>query len=102
MYLTVQDRPAVFQVHRNFLLLRDYTGMSALFFVFYGSVGLYAIPSARIGFLYLIVLAVQFLVVRHSASNYGVSFVKTVLAQKAASSGSISARSSGTKKGGNE
>ena len=102
MYLTVQDRPAVNQVHKSFLLLRDYTGMAALFLVFYGAVGLYAIPSTRVAYCYLVVLALQLFVVRHSASNYGVSFVKTVLAQKAASPGSTDTSSRGAKKVGIE
>lgn len=95
-------RPAVNQVHKSFLLLRDYTGMAALFLVFYGAAGLYAIPSTRVGCFYLVVLALQLLIVRHSASNYGLSFVKTVLAQKAASPGSNGTRSRGAKKGGIE
>jgi len=100
MYLTVQDRPAVYQVHRSFLLLRDYTGMSALFLLFYGSAGFYTIPSEKVAYLYFVVLALQFLIVRHSASNYGVSFVKTVLAQKSASPGSAGTKSRGTKESG--
>jgi hypothetical protein len=85
IYLTIQDRPAVRQVHKSFLLLRDYTGLCSLFVIFYGGVGLYAIPSAKVGCLYLAILILQFVIVRHAACNYGISFVKTVLAQKAAS-----------------
>jgi hypothetical protein len=84
MYKTVENEPAVRQVHRDFLLLRDYAGMSALFLLIYGAAGLYAIPSWKVGVCYAVLLASQFSVVRYSASNYGISFVKTVLAVKAA------------------
>jgi hypothetical protein len=84
MYKAVEKEPAVEQVHRDFLLLRDYTGLSILFFLFCGAAGLYAIPSTKIGLLYVGILALQYLVVRHAASNYGIHFVTTVLAQKAA------------------
>lgn len=80
LYKTVEDKPAVRQVHRDFLLLRDYSGMAVLFILIYGSIGAYAIPSRRVAFFYLAALVVQFLVVRYAASNYGIGFVKTVLA----------------------
>ena len=84
LYKTVDKDPAVVQVHRDFLLLRDYTGFSVLFVAFYGAAGLYAIPSTKIGLLYLVFLILQYVVVRQAASNYGIRFVTTVLAQKAA------------------
>lgn len=84
MYKTVEKEPSVQQVHRDFLLLRDYTGLCTLFIVFSGAAGLYAIPSTKIGLLYLAFLVLQYVVVRHAASNYGIRFVTTVLAQKAA------------------
>jgi hypothetical protein len=84
LYKTMENDPAVRQVHRDFLLLRDYTGLCAVFIVFYGVAGLYAIPSTKIGWIYLLVLAVQFVLVRQAASTYGIRMVTTVLARKAA------------------
>jgi hypothetical protein len=84
MYKTIEKESAVHQVHRDFLLLRDYTGLCALFIVFYGTAGFYAIPSVKIGLSYLVLLILQYVVVRQAASNYGIRFVTTVLAQKAA------------------
>jgi len=55
-----------------------------LFIVLYGSAGLYAIPSRKVGLLYVALLILQYVVVRQAASNYGIRFVTTVLAQKAA------------------
>jgi hypothetical protein len=84
IYKTVENDPAVRQVHRDFLLLRDYTALSAVFTVFYGVAGLYAIPSTRTAIIYLLVLAAQSLIARQAASNYGVRMVTTVLARRAA------------------
>jgi hypothetical protein len=84
IYKTMGNDPAVRQVHRDFLLLRDYTGLCAVFIVFYGPAGLYAIPSTKIASIYLLVLAFQFVLVRQAASNYGIRMVTTVLARRAA------------------
>jgi hypothetical protein len=84
LYKTAEKEPAVDQVHQDFLLLRDYTGLSVLFIIFNGAVGLYAISSLRVWVYYLLVLVMQYIVVRQAASHYGVRMVTTVLAQKAA------------------
>lgn len=82
IYKTMENDPAVRQVHRDFLLLRDYTSLCAVFFVLYGASGLFFIPSIRVGLIYLLVLAVQFVFVRQAASNYGTRMVTTVLARR--------------------
>jgi hypothetical protein len=84
LYKSIENHPAVLQVHRDFLLLRDYTGLAGLFVVFLGAAGLYAIPSLKIGGIYLLLLVIQFIVVRHSAATYGIRMVTTVLAHKSA------------------
>jgi hypothetical protein len=84
LFKAVEQEPAVDQVHRDFLLLRDYTALSVLFLIFYGAVGLYAISSLKIFGLYIVLLNFQYIVARQAASNYGVRFVTTVLAQKLA------------------
>jgi hypothetical protein len=81
IYKAVEGDHAVRQVHRDFLLLRDYAGLSAVFIVFYGAAGLYAIPSFKIGLIYLLLLIVQYLIARQAASNYGIRMVTTVLAR---------------------
>lgn len=83
IYKTMGNDPAVRQVHRDFLLLRDYTGLCVVFIVLYGTVGLFVIPSIKIGLIYLLVLAIQYILVRQAASNYGTRMVTTVLARKA-------------------
>jgi hypothetical protein len=87
IYKTVENEQPVRQVHRDFLLLRDYTGMCVVFIALYGAVGLYAIPSVKIGLIYLLLLVAQYLLVRQAAANYGIRLVTTVLARRAAKEG---------------
>lgn len=82
MYKSVENSTTVFQVHRDFLLLRDYTGLSFLFLVFLGSIGIYVIESLEASRIYLGILIIQYLTVRQAASNYGIRMVTTVLSEK--------------------
>ena len=82
IYKTMENDTAVRQVHRDFLLLRDYTSLCAVFFVLYGAAGFFVIPSMKVGLIYLLVLAAQFVFVRQAASNYGTRLVTTVLARR--------------------
>jgi hypothetical protein len=82
LYKTVDDNPAVLQVHRDFLLMRDYTGLASLFTIFYGTAGFYIIPSFRISILYILLLIIQYALVRRAAAAYGIRLVTTVLSQR--------------------
>jgi hypothetical protein len=75
--------PAVQQVHRDFLLLRDYAGLAALFLIGFGAAALFVVAPWKVLAFYRGFLIIQFLVVRHAAATYGIRFVCTVLAQKA-------------------
>lgn len=92
LYKSVEGDHAVRQVHRDFLLLRDYTGMSALFIAILGAAGLYAIPSMKTALIYVSVLVVQYAVVRQAAANYGIRMVTTVLARCTSKTGSDCAK----------
>jgi hypothetical protein len=83
LYKTVEDTPAVLQVHRDFLLLRDYTGLAVLFLAFLGGAGLFAIPSKKVAAFYLLGLVIQYVLARQAAATYGVRLVTTVLARVA-------------------
>jgi hypothetical protein len=83
-YKSVGDMPAVLQVHRDFLLMRDYAAFAAMFIVIFGATALVTAPSWRIALLYCAGLILQFGVVRQAAANYGARFVTTVLAEKTA------------------
>jgi hypothetical protein len=82
-YLEVQNAPAVQQVHRDFLLLRDYTGLAALFLIGFGIAAFVVVATWKVLALYVGFLILQLIVVRHAAATYGIRFVCTVLAQKA-------------------
>jgi hypothetical protein len=83
LYLEVQNAPAVLQVHRDFLLLRDCTGLAALFIVVLGAAAIFTIDGWKVIAIYFGLLLLQFIVVRHAAATYGVRFVCTAMAQKA-------------------
>lgn len=83
IYKSVENDPAVRQAHRDFLLLRDYTGLCAVFIMLFGAAGMFAIPSMKVGLAYLALLGLQFIFVRQAASNHGTRMVTTVLARRA-------------------
>lgn len=82
LYKEVHNDQSVQQVHREFLLLRDYTGLAALFLVGFGAVALFTVHPPRVLAIYCALLIAQYIVVRHSAATYGIRFVTTVLALK--------------------
>lgn len=82
LYKEVQNDPSVQHVHREFLLLRDYVGLSALFLIGFGGVALFTAEPVRVSIVYSLLLAAQFMVVRHAAATYGIRLVTTVLAIK--------------------
>ena len=94
LYKTVEGNPSVLQVQRDFLLMRDYVGLAALFVVVFGAVALIEVPSWRVSLTYCLFLAAQLVLVRQAASTYGIRFVTTVLAEKAATPARVSSKSS--------
>jgi hypothetical protein len=83
LYKEVHNDPSVQHVHREFLLLRDYAGLAALFLIAFGAVALFTVHPPRVMAIYCALLVAQFVVVRHAAAIYGIRFVTTVLALKA-------------------
>jgi hypothetical protein len=81
LYKKVENDPAISQVHRDFLLTRDYTALAVLFLIFYGGAGYYSIPSLKIATIYAVLLLIQCIVVRQVAFHYGIRFVTSVLAR---------------------
>ena len=84
MYKTVRNDIVVVQAHKTFLLLRDYTALSAFFLVGFGIWALVALNFDSVALTYLGLLAAQFLVVRQAAYNAGIRMVTNVLALKTA------------------
>jgi hypothetical protein len=84
LYKEIETDLAVAQIHREFLFTRDYTAFAFLFLAGFGPAALFMIQSLHVALLYCAGLLVQFLIVRHVSATYGIRFVTTVLARKAA------------------
>jgi len=82
LFRTVENEVKVYEVHRDFLLLRDYTSLAVLSLVTFGSLGFVLFTTVRTAGFYLLILVVQFLVVRQAAANCGIRMVTNVLALK--------------------
>ncbi|MET4149068.1 MULTISPECIES: hypothetical protein [unclassified Bradyrhizobium] len=82
LYKQVEKAPPVESVHRDFLLLRDYTALSLLFVVALGTVAGFAVRPTTVLIGYLGFLVLQFVLVRLAAANCGKRFVTTVLAEQ--------------------
>jgi hypothetical protein len=82
IFKEVEAAPEVQHTHREYLIMRDYTGLSALFVIGLGAAAIGLVHSWRITAVCCLVLVLQFLVVRHAAATYGERFVCTVLAVK--------------------
>ncbi|WP_407114571.1 hypothetical protein [Bradyrhizobium sp. LMG 9283] len=85
LYKLVEGDPRVLQVHRLFLLTRDYAGIAFMLLIVLGGIGTMAMQTYRTALVYAGALLAQFVLSAIAARNYGVRFVNTVLALKAAS-----------------
>lgn len=81
LFKTVENAPPVLSVHRDFLLLRDYATLAALFVPVFGTVATFTVRPPSVLAAYLGLLLLQFLVVRAAAANCGKRFVATALAE---------------------
>lgn len=84
IFKDMEAAPEVQHVHREFLLMRDYAGFSALFFVILSIAAFIFVQSWKVALTYCLLLLLQFVVARHVAATYGVRFVCTVMAVKSA------------------
>ncbi len=83
-FRTVENEPKVYDVHRDFLLLRDYTSFAALCLVTFAPLSFVLFTPVRTACFYLAILVVQFFIVRQAAANCGIRMVTNVLALKTA------------------
>lgn len=81
---TVRDDPAVRHANKVFLLLRDWTALSAFFLLVFGPWALVAMTDKLAAATYVGLLTAQFFLVRQGAHNTGVRMVTNVLAVKSA------------------
>ena len=81
-FRTVENDPKVHSVHRDFLLLRDYTTLSALFIIMFGIGGFLFYSTAHTSIIYFLLLLAQFGIARQAAANCGIRMVTNVLVLK--------------------
>jgi hypothetical protein len=84
MFKEEEAAPEVRHIHREFLLMRDYAGLSALFFVGLSIAAFVLLQSWKAALTYCLLLLLQFVVAQHVAATYGARFVCTVMAVKSA------------------
>jgi hypothetical protein len=84
LYKSIEEEPAVKQVHRAFLFTRDYTSLAIMFVIVLGIAGFIQISSIRIALIYFALLLIQFGLAGQAARNHGKRFITTVLAIKGA------------------
>ena len=84
LYRTVRDDVVVSSSHKLFLLLRDYTSMSVVFFLVFTPWALIEMGNKATASGYGAILVTQYLVVRLAAANAGTRMVTNVLALKTA------------------
>ena len=85
MFKTVENKEPVVSVHRDFLLMRDFTALSALSLVIMGSIALISLQSKRTAAIYLLILLGELLLFRQAAANCGIRMVTNTLSLKTGS-----------------
>ena len=86
LYKSIENDPAVSQVHKSYLLTRDYAVFAALFIPILGGLSFVQFPTSTMALSYTGFLIVQFVLVVRAARTHGYRFVTTVLARKSAES----------------
>jgi hypothetical protein len=84
LYKSIENDPAVSQVHKIYLLTRDYAVFAALFIPILGGLALVQFPTFTIALSYAGSLIVQFVLVVRAARTHGFRFVTTVRARASA------------------
>ena len=82
-YREFQNEASILQVHREYLFTRDYTGISFLLVIGFGFLAFWQMESFNVASTYLVILLLQYFLVRRAACNHGIRFVTSVLAYKA-------------------
>ena len=81
-YREVEGDIRIRQVHGQYLLTRDYTGIAILLLGSLGPLSFWQLESTVIAVLYSSALLGQYLLARRAAYNHGIRFVTSVLATK--------------------
>lgn len=84
LYKSIENDPAVSQVHKSYLLTRDYAVFAVLLVPILGTLAFVQFPTSTMALSYMGFLIVQFVLVVRAARTHGFRFVTTVLARKSA------------------
>lgn len=82
IYKKHEDKLSVENSQRNFLLARDLAALSFLFSIIFSISGCFLIESTKVKLFYFASLFLMFLLTSQAARNYGVCFVRNVLAEE--------------------
>lgn len=83
LYSKLESLPKVEHVNREYLLLRDWSGLAALAFVVLGVAAWLCARSRDVATAYIVLLLAQYLLIRMAAKNAGERLVTTVLSESA-------------------
>jgi len=84
IYKLHESKITILDSHKNYLLCRDLTGLSAIFLVVFTIFTLIFIGVKTRTFYYILYLFIQFLIISIATQNYGNRFVCNVLAEESA------------------
>ena len=84
LFREYEENERVADAHRLHLLTRDMTALSAVFLIAFGLVAAIWGCPAKVTWMYLVFLAIQYVTVATAARNYGNRFATTVLAEASA------------------
>ena len=86
LYKPVADQPLISAVHRDFLLMRDFTALSAILILVMAPLAAYLIADKRVAASFGLLLVVELLFFGRAAANCGIRMATNVLATVAATS----------------
>ena len=92
LYKPVADQPLISAVHRDFLLMRDFTALSAILIFVVAPLAAYLIADKRVAASFILLLVAELLFFGRAAANCGIRMATNVLATIAAASPKAPAR----------
>lgn len=81
LYRSLEERPKVEHINREYLLLRDWTGLAALACAVLAPAAWWFGRSRDVAVVYALVVGLQYVIVRTAAKNAGERLVTTVLSE---------------------
>ncbi len=93
LYKPVADQSVINAVHRDFLLMRDFTALAAILILLMAPFAAYLIADKLVAGVFITLLGVELLFFGRAAANCGIRMATNVLAITAAPSSKAPARS---------